>query len=289
VRPIPPSLTVALHRRCRADRWGVSPAEFAAALQASAERMFAGRDPSERDVTRYLSGLHLEDLALAAGCAAGHDTAWDAFIASFRPVLYRTADALDATGGARDLADAIYADLYGIRVRDGRRDSLLRHYHGRSSLATWLRAVLAQRHVDGIRAARRLEPLSEDEPRQDPADRAEPADDPDHGRRIQLVHVALSVALAALDPRDRLRLACYYQRQLTLAETGRILREHEATVSRQLARTRRAIRQSIERELQRSGLSPAEVEEALAAVVSDAGAFDLQQALGKESVPDRSI
>jgi RNA polymerase sigma-70 factor (ECF subfamily) len=265
----------------------VSPAEFAVALQASADRIFAGREASEREIDRYLSGLHLEDLALAVGCAAGHDIAWDAFIDLFRPVLYRTADALDATGGARDLADAIYADLYGLRERDGRRESLLRHYHGRSSLATWLRAVLAQRHVDGIRAARRLEPLP-DEPRH--AVPVPPApEDPDGRRRQTMVHAALAGALAALDPRDLLRMACYYQRQLTLAETGRILKEHEATVSRQLARTRRTIRQAIERDLQRAGLSAAEVAEAVTAAASDAGALDLQNVFGKGSIPDRSI
>jgi hypothetical protein len=104
-----------------------------------------------------------------------------------------------------------------------------------------------------------------------------------------VLHEAVSAALSALAPRDRLRLACYYQRQLTLAATGRILREHEATVSRQLARTRRALRAAVERDLIRAGLSPAEIAETFEAAASDAGAFDLEQVLGKESVPDRSI
>jgi RNA polymerase sigma factor (sigma-70 family) len=263
----------------------VSPAELAAALSASAGRAFAGREPAAREVERYLTGLHLEDLALAIACANGHERAWDTFIETFRPVLYRTADALDATGAARELADAIYADLYGTRVTGGRRESLLRHYHGRSSLATWLRAVLAQRHVDLIRAPRRLEPLPDEELPPPGAVEA----DPGQRRRQMLFEDALSAALSALVPRDRLRLACYYRRQLTLAATGRILREHEATVSRQLARTRRALRDAIERDLQRAGLSPAEIAEAVATAASDAGALDLQQALGKESVPDRSI
>ena len=76
-----------------------------------------------------------------------------------RPRLYRAADALDPAGGARDLADSLYADLYGFPDRQGKRKSLFRYFHGRSSLSTWLRAVLAQRHVDRLRTARRLEPL----------------------------------------------------------------------------------------------------------------------------------
>jgi RNA polymerase sigma-70 factor (ECF subfamily) len=292
VRSIPDALAAKLHRRCDAARWDVSVPEFAAALSASAGRAFDSRDPSSRETEQYLNGLHLDDVALAIACANGHAAAWDAFVEKFRPVLYRAADTLDPTGGARELADAIYADLYGTRVNEGRRDSLLRHYHGRSSLATWLRAVLAQRHVDRIRATRRLEPLPEEE-----GARAElqhtSADamdvDPARSRRQMLLHDVLSVALEALAPRDRLRLACYYQQGLTLAATGRILKEHEATVSRQLARTRRALRQAVEDAMARAGLSADDVAEAFAAAAADAGTFDLDQVLGKESVPDRSI
>ncbi len=77
----------------------------------------------------------------------------------YRPVLYRSADAIDPGGGARELADSIYADLFGLQERDGERRSLFRYFHGRSSLATWLRAVLAQRLVDRVRSTRRLTPL----------------------------------------------------------------------------------------------------------------------------------
>ena len=62
---------------------------------------------------------------------------------------------IDPGGGARELADSIYADLFGLQERDGERRSLFRYFHGRSSLATWLRAVLAQRQVDRVRATRR--------------------------------------------------------------------------------------------------------------------------------------
>src|SRR4029453_13092988 len=83
-------------------------------------------------------------------------------VAEYRPLLYRSADALDARGGARELADSLYADLYGIAAKDGSRRSLFRYFHGRSSLATWLRSVLAQRYVDSMRSRRRLDALSEE-------------------------------------------------------------------------------------------------------------------------------
>ena len=55
---------------------------------------------------------------------------------------------------ARELADSLYAELYGLNGAGGARGrALLDYFHGRSKLATWLRTVLAQRHVDALRAA----------------------------------------------------------------------------------------------------------------------------------------
>ena len=91
-----------------------------------------------------MSAQHAADLDLARRCAAGDAKAWDRFVLEYRAVLYRAADALDPSGGAREIADALYADLYGLQERDGERRSLLDYFQGRSSLATWLRAVLAR-------------------------------------------------------------------------------------------------------------------------------------------------
>src|SRR6187399_1961413 len=83
---------------------------------------------------------------------------------------------------------------------------------------------------------------------------------PDRNRCVDLVRRALSTAIAALAARDRLRLACYYAQDLTLAQIGRLLGEHEATVSRQLARARKAIRKAVEHQLRSdAGLTDAEI------------------------------
>ena len=285
MQPTPDSLVATLYRRCDAEQWGVSASDFAAALRTSAERAFAGREPTSREVEQYLTGLHVDDLALALACASGHEPAWDAFIEKFRPVLYRAADALDPTGGARELADAIYADLYGTRVSGAQRQSLLRQYHGRSSLATWLRAVLAQRHVDRVRIRRRDAPLDDKLPAA-----ASPLPDPERSRYLALIQRALTIVIAALDPRDRLRLASYYTQSLTLAQTGRLLGEHEATVSRQLARTRKVIRERVEQHLRDSEhLHPDEIEQCFASVLEDPGPLDLAAIIRKDSMVDRSI
>lgn len=229
------------------------------------------------------------DLDLARRCAAGEPAAWDRFVLEYRPVLYRAADALDRNGGARELADSLYAELYGIKHADGERQSLFRYFNGRSSLATWLRAVLAQRYVDRVRAQRRLAPL----PADDRPEIQEPAD-PARARYLVLVREALSHAVAGLEPRDRLRLSYYYVQDLTLAQAGRLLREHEATVSRQLARTRRSIRDTVERELRdRCGFTDEQVAACLASVTEDPGPLDLKPLLGGDpgnpAAPERSL
>ena len=204
----------------------------------------------------------------------------------------------------------LYADLYGIPKDDGQRKSLFNYFQGRSSLATWLRAVLAQRYVDRIRAQRRIAPLPDDERQSEAAakpghDRSsDPAPDPDRARHLQLLQDALGGAIADLDARDRLRLSCYYAQNLTLAETGRLLKEHEATVSRQLARTRRVIREQVERRLRDEGkLKDAQITQCFAFASEDAGPIDIEQMLvvqrtdrsapeaaaeRKEMAPDRS-
>jgi RNA polymerase sigma factor (sigma-70 family) len=239
--------------------WGLTREQFQAALERSAARRFAGAPPTAAAIEAYLEKLYVRDLALACACSAGSEAAWESFVAEFRGELYRAARAITADSSASDLADSLYADLYGLPAdrqaglceSDGRRKSLFDYFHGRSKLGTWLRAVLAQRHVDEIRRTRRSEPI-EDETGQErveisaPVSQTSAAPDPERPKYLAILQAALTTALASLDTRDRLRLAYYYADDRTLAEIGKLLREHESTVSRQLDRTRRGLRKRVE-------------------------------------------
>ena len=288
------ALGARLHREARAEAWGVTVDRFAGALDSSARKYFGEDEPTSRDVERYLQSLHLADLAVACACADGHEAAWDHFIREFRPVLYRAADSLDAGGGARELADSLYGELFGLTLRDGVRRSHLVYYHGRSALGTWLRAVLSQRFVDRVRAARRTDPLPEDDAPHALAAPPPPPTDARWARALDVVRTALMIAVAALAPRDRLRLSCYYAQSMTLAQIGRLLNEHEATVSRHLTRTRKALREGVESHLrEQHGMSEAEIGDSLSAVAENAGTLDLAELLGpaeprKEAEPQRS-
>ena len=264
-----------LYHKADAGRWKLPAEVLSNALERSAEKAFAGRSPTESELDRYFDSLHLPDLALACACAMGRNDAWDYFVRQFRPGMYRAADAIDPSGAARDIAEALYAELFGLKEKDGIRQSVFRYFHGRSSLATWLRSLIAQRHIDRHRETRRLEPLPEDSsPASIPSQTK--ADHPNRARFVAAMHAVLSAAIATLAPRERLRLACYYAQEMTLAQIGRLTGEHEATVSRQLTKTRRSIREDVERRLKTEhGFSSAEIGECFDSIVDDAGQLDL--------------
>jgi RNA polymerase sigma-70 factor (ECF subfamily) len=279
---LPPRLVSELFRRSGAARWDLPELAFVEALDASLARAAAGQTWSEDEARRYAETLHLEDLALARACILGHDAAWEHFMLQHRPALYRAADALDPSGGAREIADALYAELYGVRKSDGGA-SLFTYFHGRSSLGTWLRAVLSQRYVDRVRIRKREAPLPDDE-RGGPAVPSPPAD-PDRAKLVPLVWRALAAAIAALAAKDRLRLRSYHVAGLTLAQIGRITAEHEATVSRQLARVRKEVRAAAESWLRKDArLDEAQVARAFELALEDSGGLDLERVFVRKEV-----
>jgi IS30 family transposase len=93
-----------------------------------------------------------------------------------------------------------------------------------------------------------------------------------------MVRCELHKTIDALSARDRLRLS-YYVQELTLAETGALLGEHESTVSRGLARIRAEIRRSVECALRKDyRLSDDQIDKCFEYAVGD-WPFDLARAL----------
>ena len=134
-------------------------------------------------------------------------------------------------------------------------------------MKTWLRAVMAQRHIDAVRIAKKFESLDEpdgDGKVHEPADKVVlPASDPHRERYLQLFQAALKAVLKKLDGRDRERLRLYYTEEKTLAEIGKKLGEHESSVSRNLERVRREMKSSVEQILRKpaagAGLSEEQI------------------------------
>jgi len=274
-----------LHGASGADTWQVSVDRFAETLAASLAHRYPDGAPDDNG-RAYLDSLHVADLALAQACIDGHDGAWEHLVRELRPQLYHAARTIAGDDG-RELADSLYAELFGLSLdgaRDGpgttgrpldgargRRRSLLAYYHGRSRLITWMRSVLVQRHVDRHRARKRLEPLDEESPPSE-ARTAEPAD-PERATLVGHVQRALDTAIDGLASHDRLRLRLYYGQDQTLAAIGRVLGEHEATVSRKLEKARKSLKRDVERALEAQGLNGDQVARAFELA---AGAPDLQ-------------
>ena len=258
-------LLASWYAQSRGSRWGLGSAGFVAALERSAEKQFGDGALTRERLEGYLNTLYLEDLALSAACMDGSEAAWEYFVREYRGYLRAAAGVITknsrAGSNSQELADSLFADLFGLA--DGKRGehSLLRYFHGRSSLKTWLRTVLAQRHVDQIRAGRRWESLDGEENENngiaEPA--TAPALDPHKERYLNCFVRALEVCLARMEALDRQRLDLYYAQQMTLAEMGRKFGEHESSVSRNLQRVRRELRGNVEKELLAAKLSEAEI------------------------------
>ena len=253
-----------LYAQSQSGRWGLSREGFSAALESSTKKRCASGNVTFHQLEEFLSALHLEDFALACACAEGCEAAWEHFFGTFRPYLRAAAAAIlrcsSGSAEACELADSLFADLYGLAEDKGDARSLFRYFHGRSSLKTWLRAVLAQRRIDAIRVGRRFEELGEDDA-QDPRQLAPSGpqlhpDDPHRERYLALFGRALNEALAQLEPPERERLRLYYSEEKTLAEIGRLLGEHESSVSRHLDRVRRDLRGAVETILRRGFGAP---------------------------------
>jgi len=246
--------------------WGLTRDRFEIALETSARKHFSAPAPASQKLEEYLGALHLNDLALACSCSEGHAEAWEHFVTSYRGYLRTAAGAIlrcsAGSPAACEFADSLFAELYGLTEGKRTDRSLFRYFHGRSSLKTWLRAVLAQRHVDAIRAGRRFTELDPDDrgvraTSQNPGDvpRIESPPDPHRERYVTLFTRMLETALGLLDPRDRERLRLYYGEEQTLAEIGRTLGEHESSVSRNLERIRRELRRAVEEALRKGRIA----------------------------------
>lgn len=256
-----------LWRQCDATSYGLTRAEFdSLLLSAGAATNFGvapGVAPSAaQQQAAYFAALKLNDLVLAQACAAGHERAWEYFVGLYHEPLVRAAIAItgnDTLG--RDLAGSLYAELYGMKERDGERRCPLHSYRGRGSLIGWLRATLAQRHIDHHRRSHREEPLDDaapDPPAPDPVPAEAPAG-------IARLRDAVEQTLRDRAAEDRFLLAAYYLDGRTLAQLAQLLHVHEATVSRRMRRMTDDLRKQVLRRLERGGLSRRAAEEALGA------------------------
>jgi RNA polymerase sigma-70 factor (ECF subfamily) len=265
---VDPALIEELWRESGAAGYGLTAGEVAGILHrignvqgfGLGQELAKGVTASRQQQGSFFRGLKLADLVLAQACAQGNERAWEHFVALYQQPLLRAAIAItgSVTLGS-DLADQLYAELYGLTTREGERRCPLDSYRGRGSLIGWLRTTLAQRHVDHHRHTHREEPIEEfDAPALEVA--AEKSDG-----ELTVLAKAIEEVLSATRGEERFLLACYYLDGRTLLQIGQMLHVHEATVSRKLRRVTDDIRKKVLKSLQCTGLSRRAAEEALGA------------------------
>lgn len=277
-----------LHARTGCEKFGIDR-EGLAEILAEVAAKYLPDEADEGQARTLLLNLRVEELALARACAAGSNPAWEIFLIRYREKLYQSALRIARDdSAARELADGLYAELYGTTLRDGKRFSKLASFTGRGSLEGWLRTVVAQEFVNRYRRTKRLVSLEEEN--EDgvqfaaPEQEAAPAADP----RLE---AATDAALTALANEDRFVLAAYYLDGRTLAEIAKMLGVHESTISRKVDKLGKSLRKKILMGMMQQGMGRRQAEEALEVDVRDLQINirrSLAQETGEQAFPQRT-
>jgi RNA polymerase sigma-70 factor len=246
------------------DARSLDCAAIAPRIFAAVQKYLLRDEPnaSAETISDFCDGLHADDLCLIVACEKGQQSAWDDLVRQFSATVKSAARSTAGNeDAAEDLAQSIWAELYGLRKRaDGTVASKLAYYSGRGSLGGWLRAVVGQLAVDQHRKQSRLvqpeedadlDRLAQDSHAGDGAgfslhSDGNPETDLAKDRAAGDVNSALQKAIAELEAEDRLLVKLYYFDDLRLREIGAVLGFHEATASRRLARVQTDIRKRVE-------------------------------------------
>jgi RNA polymerase sigma-70 factor (ECF subfamily) len=216
---------------------------------------------SQATVAQFIDELQADDLCLILACERGDESAWSDLVERFTSTVRSAARSASSNeDGAQDLAQSIWAELYGLRVRDdGKRASKLAYYSGRGSLAGWLRAVVAQLAIDHHRKQSRTVQTEDDAEFDRLAQRSDDGQEgflasatlnPEDAISDKLAGAemkrALERSMKELSDEDRLLVKLYYFDGLRLREAGSVLGVHEATASRRLSRIHGELRDRVE-------------------------------------------
>jgi RNA polymerase sigma-70 factor (ECF subfamily) len=241
-----------------AKQYGINEARLVEILaEVVSERDHA---TPEAEIHGFLTSLRLEELVLVRACMSGNESAWDIFLFRFRPTLYDAAYKIAKEDrAARELADSLYAELFGVDAKGHERTSKLAYYQGRGSLQGWLRAVVAQEYINLYRRAKRETSLDQalDDGKQFEAKEEEVSvADP-------RAEAAATAELATLEAEERFLLVAYYLDRRTLADIAKLMRVHESTISRRLERVVSGLRKRIHKRMMDSGMSQRQADEAM--------------------------
>ena len=256
-----PSDLQGLHELSGAKDVGLSLAAFSEALTSVAEK-FLPTDANYSQMVAFYKGLHLQDFALAQSCSFGSPAAWERFMKRFQDRLYAAALVISRNEQiARDLADSLWGDLFATEthLEEGRL-SKLASYSGRGSLEGWLKALLTNTYIDRYRGQKRMVSLEE---LIHILKALYVSQDLEQRKTDSRLSLAIEQTFCQCIPEERFLLAAYFFDRWTLKEIATALGVHESSVSRRMDRLLRELRRSINRNLQKKGMSSREIRELL--------------------------
>ena len=266
------------------DNRSLTRESLAPRISAAVDKYLLRDDPkiSDAEIAKFIDELQADDLCLIIACERGDENAWNDLVERFTATVRSAARSASSNeDAAEDLAQSIWAELYGLRTRkDGAPASKLAYYSGRGSLAGWLRAVVGQLAVDTFRKQSRLVQTEEDTDLDRLAQDASlgegqavlasiPTPEESISNRFAQADMqqALNTAVQELAAEDRLLVKLYYFDNLRLREAGAVLGVHEATASRRLTRIQTDLRKRVTRILiDERGWTQTETEKSFAEV-----------------------
>ena len=161
-----------------------------------------------------------DDAALVRRCLADEGDAWRELVDRHRPAMIDMARRILSTSQAADLVDAVIADVWQRRKLAG--------YQGRSSLRTWLGAVVVNASLNERRS---LASRAEAAPRgDDPEPIVLEAADVEQ-RQLSAI---LQEAIGALSASEKALVLMYYEQNLTLDAIAMVFGASKSTLSRRL-------------------------------------------------------
>jgi RNA polymerase sigma-70 factor (ECF subfamily) len=246
-----------------ADRHSLTNEELIPRIRAAVSKYVLRDEPQAelKSIKEFIDKLQADDLCLIVACEQGNQKAWSDLVERFSATVRSAARSASSNEEqAEDLAQSIWAELHGLRVRDdGKPSGKLAYYSGRGSLAGWLRAVVAQLAIDQHRKQSRLVQTEEDSDFDRIIQHSQDEQTwSGHGESVnpeleiskKLAGAQLQRALAKsfgqLSAEDRLLIRLYYFDGLRLREAGAVLGVHEATASRRVTRIHNELRQHVE-------------------------------------------
>lgn len=183
----------------------------------------------------HVQRLSLDDLYLATACSLGDENAWEELAERHLGFVRDFARRFLGEAEAQDLAGQVVADLWQRR-KIGR-------FEGRSTLRTWLGAVVAHAALNAMKAGRRAAPLG---PEENPGDGSQGVSEPLGNESRALLAQVVADAIAGLAADEKVLLHLYYEQGLTLDQMAVVHHTSKTALSRRLTRIRSGLRAAIE-------------------------------------------